>query len=197
MFSELLTRRLIVRRLEPSDAERIYAYRANPGVGRFQGWVPTSAHEVRAFIDRLQTMAALTRGEWFQLGIVLREGGELVGDCGLHARVDDPRQVEMGITVAPPFQQHGIAFEALAAVLDFLFTRTETHRVFCSVDPRNHPCLRLLQKIGMRKEAHLIESLWSKDAWTDDVVFALLRREWHNRNEPVKSPQPASSVADL
>jgi RimJ/RimL family protein N-acetyltransferase len=178
MFSSLVTQRLVLRRLEPSDAERVFAYRTDPEVSRFQSWEPASPQEVRAFIERLHTMTPLSPGEWFQLGITLREGGELVGDCGLHARADDRRQVEIGITVAPGFQRQGLALEAVKSLLTFLFTRTETHRVFCSVDPRNHPSIRLLGRVGMRQEAHLKESLWIKGAWMDDLIFAVLRSEW-------------------
>jgi RimJ/RimL family protein N-acetyltransferase len=30
----------------------------------------------------------------------------------------------------------------------------------------------------MRPEAHFVESLWVKGAWADDVIFAVLRREY-------------------
>jgi hypothetical protein len=30
----------------------------------------------------------------------------------------------------------------------------------------------------MRREAHMVESTWSKGEWTDDMQFAILRREW-------------------
>ncbi len=186
MFPSLATRRLVLRPLELSDAERVYAYRTDPEVSRFQSWEPASPQEVRTFIERLYTMAPLSPGEWFQIGMTLREGGELVGDCGLHARADDRRQVEIGITVAPGFQRQGLASETFKTLLTFLFTRTETHRVYCSVDPRNHPCIRLLGRVGMRQEAHLKESLWIKGAWMDDVIFAVLRSEWEpERIQPV------------
>ena len=178
MFTELFTPRLIIRRLVPADAEALYAYRSDPGVVRFQTWAPTTVQEVRAFIERLRTLEPLIPGEWFQIGIALRATGELVGDFGLQARADEPRLVEVGITLAPRFHHQGLASEALGALLEFLFTRTETHRVHCSVDPLNHPCMRLLEKVGMRREAHLIESLWLKGAWVDDVIYAMLRREW-------------------
>jgi len=180
MLSELITQRLIIRRLGPADAEALYAYRTEPDVLRFQTWAPASVQEVREFIERLQTIEPLTPGDWFQIGIMLRATGELVGDFGLQARVDDPRLVEIGITLAPRFQHQGLATEALRALLVFLFTRTETHRVHCSVDPQNHSCLRLLEKVGMRREGHLIESLWLKGAWVDDVIYAMLRREWES-----------------
>lgn len=184
MFQPLVTPRLILRRLEPADAGVMHACRADPEVARYQSWAPTSAEDVRIFIERLQDRALLTPGAWFQLGIVRRDTGELIGDCGIHPRADEPRQVELGITLAPAAQRQGLAAEALGALLDYLFTRTETHRVCCSVDPRNHSCLRLLEKIGMRREGHLVESLWFKGEWVDDVVFGILRKEWGRRTAP-------------
>jgi len=185
MFSPLLTPRLRLRRLEIADAEAVHAYRSDPRVARFQSWGTTSAGEVAAFLERMATRDALTPGEWFQIAITLRDSGQLVGDCGLRARADDRRQVEAGITLSPAYQRRGMAREALTAVLSWLFTEAETHRVFCSVDPRNEPCLVLLTKIGLRREAHLIESLWIKGMWADDVVLALLRREWKPEIAPV------------
>jgi RimJ/RimL family protein N-acetyltransferase len=50
--------------------------------------------------------------------------------------------------------------------------------VFASVDPRNVSSMRLLERVGMRKEAHFVQSLWFKDEWVDDVIFAMLAAEW-------------------
>jgi RimJ/RimL family protein N-acetyltransferase len=183
MFLPLITTRLILKRLEQSDAEKVHSYRTDGEVGRFQDWPLDSDEEVRSFIARLQEIDPITPGEWFQIGITLRESGELIGDCGLHARADDRRQVEVGITLTPCAQGRGLAAEAFAALLDFLFRQTETHRVFCSVDPQNQRCLKLIERMGMRREAHMKESLWFKGAWADEVVFAILRKEWHERGK--------------
>ena len=184
MFKPLTTARVMLRPLVPEDAEAVFAYRADPRVTRYQNWIPASAEEVRTFLAGLANRDAITRGAWFQLGIVWRETGGLAGDCGIHPGVDDPRQVELGISVAPSFQRRGLAREALTLVLDFLFSQTDTHRVHCSVDPRNLPCIALLQKIGLRQEAHLVESLCIRDEWLDDMIFAILRREWRSPGGP-------------
>jgi RimJ/RimL family protein N-acetyltransferase len=52
------------------------------------------------------------------------------------------------------------------------------HRVFASVDPRNAPSMKLLERVGMRKEAHFVRGLWFRNEWVDDVVFAILSDEW-------------------
>lgn len=179
----ILTQRLRLRRLVPADAGAMFAYRSAPDVARFQGWEPASTEEVAQCIARWAGMDPITPGEWFPLGITLRDTDTLAGDCAIHARADDPRQVELGINLAPPFQHRGLAREAVSAMLSRLFTQTGTHRAWCSVDPRNAACISLLENLGMRKEAHLVQSLWLKDEWVDDLIFAMLRTEWRGAIE--------------
>jgi RimJ/RimL family protein N-acetyltransferase len=191
VFTPIHAERLTLRVLEPADAEAVFAYRADPGVSRYQGWVPASAAEVRAFIAGLAGIGPDTPGRWFQLGIVLRATGELVGDCGLRVSESEPREVEVGITVAPAFQRRGLAGEALRALLGFLFDGLGKHRVYGSVDPRNTASLAMLERVGMRREAHFVESLWFKGVWADDVVCAMLAREWREGGGTDGMPRPA------
>lgn len=153
------------------------AYRADPGVARYQGWEAASVREVENFIRSLAELEPDSPGQWYQLGIALPDG-RLIGDCGLHTLHRDPRQAEVGITVAPAHQRRGYGVEVLTAVLGLLFDRLGKHRVIASVDPRNHASVALLGRVGMRLEAHHVEALWFKGAWADDLVFAMLRREW-------------------
>jgi RimJ/RimL family protein N-acetyltransferase len=115
------------------------------------------------------------------VAIVRREDGAILGDCGIHFLAEVPRSAEIGITLAAEHQRQGYATEALTAVLDYLFTGLGKHRVHGSVDPANTASARLLERVGMRKEAHFVESLWFKGRWADDLVFAILDREWKAR----------------
>jgi RimJ/RimL family protein N-acetyltransferase len=170
--------RVALRELRSGDAETIFAYRTDAEVSRYQGWTPDTVDEVRTFIAGLSAQAAYAPGRWHQLGIELRSNGALIGDCGIRVLADDPAQAEFGITVAPAFHRRGYAAEAVRAVLAILFGTLGKHRVFASVDPRNAASLALMARLGFRREAHFIESLWFKEAWADDVIFALLEREW-------------------
>jgi RimJ/RimL family protein N-acetyltransferase len=174
----ILTERLAIGRLDASDAEVLFRYRSDPEVGRYQAWEPKSVGEVQAFILDQATVELATPGRWTQLGLYDRESGRLCGDLGVHVLERDPRQVEIGITLARECQGRGLATEALRAILEYLFVTLGKHRVIASADPRNGPCLALLERLGMRREAHHVESLWFKGQWADDLVFAMLRREW-------------------
>jgi len=184
----ILTERLSIRPLQVGDAEAIFRYRSDPLISRYQNWEPGSVGAVRVFIADLAGIGIDTPGRWYQLGLFVRTSGEMAGDCGVCVQEQDPRQVEIGITLAGEFQRRGLATEALRSVLGYLFIELEKHRVYGSVDPRNAPSLALLERVGMRREAHFVESLWFKGIWADDVIFAMLRREYLAKQETFQKP---------
>lgn len=173
----LVTDRLLIGPLSAADAEAMFAYRSDPEVGRYQGWMPATIDEVGAFIRENAKVAPGQRGSWMQLAIRLRDANTLVGDIGLHFTANR-EEAEFGVTVAPAQQGQGYATEAVKAALAYLFGPLAQHRVFASADPRNTASVRLLETIGMRHEAHFRQSLWFRGEWVDDVMYALLRTEW-------------------
>jgi len=174
----LHTRHLAIVPLVAKDAQAMFEYRADPEVCRYQSFAPRTLGDIEAFIDGLRSIAFDTAGTWFQFAIRHRESGRLIGDLGTHFSADDPRQVEIGVTVAPAHQGQGYGAEAVTGLLDHLLGPLGKHRVHASVDPRNTPSVALLERVGMRREAHLVKSLWFKGEWVDDVVFGILGSEW-------------------
>ena len=180
--TRLHTPRLLLDALRGEDAAALYRYRADPAVSRYQGWCPASLDEAQRFIVRCAAVTPDTPGSWFQRAIRQRDSGELIGDLGLHFVAEASATVELGISLAPAHQRQGLAAEALQAALRWIFEDLRKHRVIASVDPRNQPCMTLLAGIGMRREAHFVESLPDATGWADDVIFAMLEREWRGRH---------------
>jgi RimJ/RimL family protein N-acetyltransferase len=58
------------------------------------------------------------------------------------------------------------------------FDALRLHRVVGRVEPRNVASSRVLEKLGMRREAHLVENEWIKGEWQSELVYAMLDREW-------------------
>lgn len=178
---EILTRRLQLSQLVAGDALALFEYRSDPEVCRYQSFEPGALANVEAFISGLQSNEFGTAGTWFQFGIRLRESGALIGDIGAHFMSDDPRQVEIGFTVSPKYQGQGVGTEAVSGLLRYLLVDCGKHRVIASVDPRNEACIKLLERVGMRREAHFRQSLWFKGEWVDDLVYAVLKSDWGSR----------------
>jgi RimJ/RimL family protein N-acetyltransferase len=122
-----------------------------------------------------------TPGTWLQLALVLSESESVIGDCGIHFRADDSRQVELGITLATEHQRQGLAAEALGCVLEYVFGSLSKHRASAVTEAENHAAARLFRRLEFRQEAHVVENVWFKGAWGSELVFALLRREWECR----------------
>ena len=178
----LHTPRLRLDDLTLKDAPDLFAYRSDAEVGRYQGWRPKDLEEVEVFIER--NAASEFDGDecWYQLAVRRKGSGELVGDLGIHFIGDDGHQAEIGFTISPANQRQGLGTEAVRALLDHLLVDLGKHRVHASVDPRNLPSMALLERVGMRKEAHFRQSLRMDGDWVDDVVYAVLGAEWRGRD---------------
>jgi RimJ/RimL family protein N-acetyltransferase len=180
--------RLRLRPFRDADLPVFVAYRQDPGVARYQGWDDTfSREDGQALFDAARGVAPGTPGVWFHLAMEERASGTILGDCVLHVREDDPRQAEIGFTLARAHQGRGYAAEAVAAVLGYAFGTLGLHRVVAITDARNGAAARLLERVGMRREGHYIQNVWFKGAWGDELSFALLREEWMARRNPERT----------
>ena len=72
----------------------------------------------------------------------------------------------------------GFATEAAYALVDWAFTAADIHRVIGRTEARNAGSVRVLEKLGMRREAYLVENEWVKGEWQSELVYAVLDREW-------------------
>ncbi len=67
-------------------------------------------------------------------------------------------------------------------LLSLGFEEMKLHRIVGRCDARNTASARLLERLGMRREAHLVQNEWVKGEWTDELIFAMLDGEWAATN---------------
>ena len=115
-----------------------------------------------------------------QLAIESKETQQLLGDLYIRT-LSDPRQLELGYTLALEQQGKGYMTEAVTTFLDAWFADPNHHRVQATTDPRNLGSIGLLERLNFRREAHFVKNIWFKGAWADDIVYAILRHEWLGR----------------
>ena len=175
---DLRSERIHLRPIQPSDASRIFTYRSDPEIYKYQLWRPNSIEEVNEFINKRIVNEPKIPNTWFQLAICIHEPNELIGDCGIHFLERETDQIEFGITLDKNYQGYGYASQALKMLFTYIFISLHKHRIVASVDPRNIPSIKLLERMKMRKEAYFKESIKSNDQWVDDIVYAILDREW-------------------
>ncbi len=175
----LETKRVLLRKIEQEDSGEVFRYRSDSKSNKYQGFIPSSIREVNDFISRTPNEIN-TPESWFQLVITEKRKELIIGDIGLHFFGKENKQVEFGCTLDKDFQNQGYANEAINCVIKYLFEELEKHRIIASIDPRNVSSISLAKRIGMRKEAHFIKSLYINGEWVDDVIYSLLREDWNN-----------------
>ena len=176
----LETERLFIRPIVIDDKNEIFEYRSDKEMNKYQGWIPETIEDVETFIGKISKQIN-TPETWFQFAIVNKETHKLVGDLGIHFIDSENKQVEIGCTLNKNFQNKGFATESVKKVIDYLFNNLNKHRIIASIDPNNKNSIRLVERIGFRKEAHFVESLLIKGKWVDDLIYAILKKDWDRR----------------
>ncbi len=176
MSLKLETKRLYIKPINPDDKEAIFRYRSDKTTNKYQGWIPETVEDVVTFIGKTSNVINQP-GTWFQFVIVENESQKIIGDIGVHFLEKDNKQVEIGFTLDKDFQNQGYATESLKCVLNFLFNDLNKHRVIASTDPANLNSIKLLERLGFRREAHFVESLYIDGRWVDDLIFAMIEKD--------------------
>jgi len=102
----------------------------------------------------------------------------VLGTCGLSSLVPRHRRAETGFVLGRAWWGRGLAHEALGLLLGFAFETLGLHRIEADVDPDNDRCLRLLDRLGFRREGHLRERWHHMGEIRDAVFLGLLRQDW-------------------
>jgi RimJ/RimL family protein N-acetyltransferase len=177
------TERLILRRFTRSDLDDLALIFQDESVNRFLYSVPRDrAQTLEAIEKRLSLPPEVGIDNVLHVAVELRSSGRLIGDFMLRWRDDEHRQGEMGGSLHPDFHGLGFAAEIYRALLELAFDRFHLHRVFGQCDGRNTASVRSLQKAGLHQEAHLVENEFVKGEWTDEIVLAILERQWREVN---------------
>jgi RimJ/RimL family protein N-acetyltransferase len=178
----LETPRLILRTIQDEDLEAFLAYRSDPAVAQYQGWeMPYTREKAEHFIQEMQRAGPVAPGSWLQLAIQRKNTAEMIGDCAFQLLAEAPAQAEIAFTLASASQGYGYAVEAVTRLADYLFRELALYRLRASTDVENLASIRLLERIGMRREAHFIQNYWARDHWASEYWYGLLRSEWLER----------------
>ena len=80
--------------------------------------------------------------------IILKETGELIGDCGLE-QMEDQGAAELGYDFRSDFWNQGYATEAACAVRDYAFDVVKLPRLISLIRVGNLSSKRVAEKVGM------------------------------------------------
>jgi [ribosomal protein S5]-alanine N-acetyltransferase len=176
-FPRLETKRLVLRRIVPADAEDLYRIFADEETMRYWSCRPfTSLGQADALIEAMaQSWLGGTGIHW---AIALRGEERLIGKCGFNEWRKAHRRGDISYLIDREHWGKGLVSEALGAVLNYGFNQMNLHSIEAGVTPGNVGSTRMLQKLGFNLEGHLRESFLVEDVFVDSLIYSLLRKEW-------------------
>ena len=175
------TPRLRLREFVEDDWPAVLAYQSDPRYLTYYPWAERTETEVRAFVNRFLAWQGAQPRLKFQLAVTLRDGGSLIGNCGIRLPEAGALAAALGYELAPQHWGHGYATEAARAMVDFGFETLGLHRIWGECVPENAASRRVMEKLGMKREARMRQTQWFKGRWWDTLVYAVLEDEWRSQ----------------
>jgi RimJ/RimL family protein N-acetyltransferase len=179
----IATDRLLLRPYAVSDLDDLYDLQSRPEVMRYLYETERDREQARESLERMTRRAAIVaEGEALTLAVVLPGEGKVIGDVMLRWLSRKDQQGEVGYVFHPGFGGKGYATEAAAVMLRLGFADLGLHRIIGRLDARNDASARVLERLGMRREAHFVQNEIVKGEWTDELVYAMTSEEWARRH---------------
>ncbi len=170
----MVTERLTLRPVAPDDADAFFAWRSRPDVVRYMYQPPWDLATAEIKLRAWSSAPFEEQGDVLVLAV--EADGDVIGETMLKWAAG-PRQAEVGYALHPDAGGRGLATEAVRATLRLAFDAYGFHRVYARIDEENLASVRVVERLGMRQEARLLENDLRDGAWANEVVYALLDRE--------------------
>ncbi len=121
--------------------------------------------------------------ECYFIGLFEKTTNEWVGQVYVGATDWELLEFTIGYVADVNHEGKGYVSEAVQRVLKMLFEDAGAHRVRSECDENNIRSVRLLERCGFRKEAHLRENKrYTDGSYHGDYLYAMLSREYFNLN---------------
>ena len=184
---QITTERLLLREFGADDWRAVLDYQRDPLYLRYYPWEDRDETAVRNFVDMFRDWQWEIPRRRFQLAIVQKESGGLMGNCGLRRKPENEWEADIGYELSPQYWGHGYATEAARAMVDFGFRELGLQRIssWCIAD--NLASARALERLGFRQEGRLRRNEFFKGRWWDTLLYALLAEDWQTVSETAGS----------
>ena len=169
------TKRLLLRPFQESDYDDLFEFLSQLKDDEFEGYPGITYENGRKYLRQ-----RLGSEDFY--AVAPADSGKVIGNIYCGDR--DSGAKEVGYIINRDYRRMGCAGEALSAVVENAF-RQGAHRVFAACDPRNTASWKLLEKVGLRREAHFRKNIWfHKDEhgnpiWKDTYIYAMLNPVSH------------------
>ena len=174
-FPNLETERLLLRQVNESDVNEVFALRSNPETMKY---IPRPL--VKTIDDALEHIAMINvkieNNEGINWAITYKGSPKLIGILGHYRIKPEHHRAEIGYMLHKEHNGKGIITEAVQEVVKYGFNEMKLHSIEAIIDPKNFGSEKVLQKCGFIKEAHFKENEFFEGRFIDPVIYSILKK---------------------
>jgi RimJ/RimL family protein N-acetyltransferase len=174
----ITTPRLYLRPFGDNDLDDLFAFHSRPEVAQYLYWFERNLEDTKNALEHKKNATIFKEDASIVWAVVHKDTSKLIGEVSLTWHSQIHQQGEVGFVFNPDYQRKGYATESTLAVLSLGFNELKLHRIYGRCDTRNIASYKLMERLGMRREAHFIHNEIFKGEWGDEFVYALLAEEW-------------------
>ncbi|MBN1857952.1 GNAT family N-acetyltransferase [Candidatus Bipolaricaulota bacterium] len=187
------TRRLRIRRFLPSDIDDLLAVVSHPSVAAETPNIPHDSEGLAEYVDQQNRLALFEPHACVDFAIERKSDQRVIGLVTVVSNGN--RQGEIGWGIGIDYRSHGFATEAAQGLISYLFDAHNYHRIFAGTIYTNTASWAVMERLGMRKEAHFIKAhppTMPEGPWIDTVRYAVLAEDWVDGRRIEKQGVPTS-----
>lgn len=181
-FPVLETERLMLRKMELTDARGMYHYFSKAEVTKFYD-IETFTSEQQA-LDLIQGLLyRFNEKKQIRWGIHLKGHHGMIGSCGFHALEKENFKAEIGYELDPDYWGKGIMTETIAQIITYGFQELGLNRIEAFYNPLNIASRKVLKKNGFQFEGVLKKRFFIKGEFIDAAISAVLKEGFYRKNK--------------
>jgi len=174
---ELITARLILRKLTPEVFDYIYRDLSEKKQLEFLGLHSVAELEIEK--DKYQLGLRTYNKSFLYFQLLEQTNRNIIGWCGYHTWYLDHERAEIGYGLyEAEYRGKGFMSEAIIPIIEYGFKQMELHRIEAFIGPKNQASINLIHKLNFVKEGHLREHYYTDNRLEDSFVYSLLRKEY-------------------
>lgn len=178
---KLYTKRLILRDFKRSDFQAIHSYASNIENLKYMIWGPNTEEDTIGFIENCINSRKRIPRLNYDFAIVNKSIRKVIGGCGIYLN-QEFNEGMIGWILHKDYWKQGYTPEAGKALLKFGFEELNLHRIYAKCNAENYGSYRVMEKCGMRREAHFIKNRYGRvgnhEKWYDEYYYAMLEEDW-------------------
>jgi RimJ/RimL family protein N-acetyltransferase len=174
------TERLVLREFREDDLATMLDYWRDPLYQRYNREFADMERFVGELVEGFIAAQAEEPRRKRQLVIQRKAEDRMIGNVGIRVNDSELGEANIGYELNPRDWGQGYATEAAGAILRFGFKKLRLHRVWAECVVDNAGSWRVMEKLGMRREAHFHEHQWFRGRWWDTYIYAVLANEWND-----------------